>query len=274
MAAAARPIPHVLMRPVLWALVLAALIGYAAYASFHIPVEVLPQFNFPQISVIAPLPAATASELESLVVDPLEGQILTLPDLQSVRSTMGNGTVEIDVRFREGTSAAAALQAVNGALDRARAVLPPATTPVAQIMGNSINEVADYAAEIPTDVAPAEVQRAVLANVAPALRALPGVQYVNVYGAGDEALWIQPDLGALRQYGVSISAIAQAVKDEVLLKPAGYTMQGHNDVLIEARHLPAHIAQLEAIPVRGPHGPVPLGALARVVREAIPTHNA
>jgi cobalt-zinc-cadmium resistance protein CzcA len=274
MAAAARPIPHVLMRPMLWVLVLAALVGYAAYALFHIPVEVLPQFNFPQISVIAHVPGTSASELESLIVYPLEGQILTLPDLQSVRSTMGNGVVEIDVRFRQGTSAVLDLQAVNGAIDRARSQLPPAANPLAQIMGSAIGEVADYTAQIPAGIAPAEVQRAVLAYVAPALRALPGVQLVNVYGAGEEALWIQPDLGALRRYGVSASAIAQAVKSQVLLAPAGYTIQGHNDVLIEARHLPVHAAEVAAIAVAGPHGPIPLRALARVVREAIPTHNA
>ncbi|MGH8169263.1 MAG: efflux RND transporter permease subunit [Steroidobacteraceae bacterium] len=274
MAAAARPNPHVLMRPVLWVLVLAALIGYAVYAFLHIPVEVLPQFDFPQISVTVHLPGTTASELESLIVDPLEGQILTLPGLQSVRSTMGNGVVEIDVRFREGTAAEQDLQAINGAIDRARGQLPPAANPLAQVMGNAINEVADYTAQIPTGIAPAQVQRAVLANVAPALRALPGVQFVNVYGAGDEALWIQPDLGALRRYGVSVNAIAQAVRSQVLLAPAGYTIQGHNDVLIEARDLPAHIAQVEAIPVKGPHGPIRLGDLARVVRQAIPTHNA
>lgn len=274
MATSVRRVPHVLMRPVLWALMLAALIGYAAYAFLHIGVEVLPQFNFPQISVVVHLPATSASELESLIVYPLEGEILTLPDLQSVRSTMGSGVVEIDVRFRQGTSAVLDLQAVNGAIDRARGQLPPAANPLAQIMGNAINEVADYTAEIPTGIAPAQVQRAVQANVAPALRALPGVQYVNVYGPGDEVLWIQPDLGALRRYGVSISAIAQAVNSEVLLEPAGYTAQGHNDVLIEARHLPADVAQVGAIPIPGPHGPIPLRDLARVVRAAIPTHSA
>ncbi|MGH8142504.1 MAG: efflux RND transporter permease subunit [Steroidobacteraceae bacterium] len=258
----------------LWALVLAALIGYAAYAFLHIPVEVLPQFNFPQVSITVNLPGTTAGELESLIVYPLEGQILTLPGRQSVRSVMGNGIVEIDVRFRQGTSAQLDLQAVNGAVDRARGQLPPAANPIAQIMGNAINEVADYTAEIPPEVAPAEVQRALTANVVPALRALPGVQFVQVYGAGDEALWIQPDLGALRRYGISVSAIAQAVKDQVLLDPAGYTTQGHNDVLIEVRHLPVHIAQLEAVPVPGPHGPIPLRDVARIVRAAIPTHSA
>ncbi|MDE2263908.1 MAG: efflux RND transporter permease subunit, partial [Gammaproteobacteria bacterium] len=135
--AAVSPVPHVLSRPVLWALALAALIGTAAYAFLHIPVEVLPQFDFPEVSVVTHMPGTTATELESLLVYPLEGQILTLPDLESVRSAMGNGVVETNVRFRQGTSAALDLQAVNGAIDRARGQLPPAVHPLAQIMGNS-----------------------------------------------------------------------------------------------------------------------------------------
>ena len=267
-------IPHVLKHPLLWALVLLGVLAWAAYALTHIPVEVLPQFNFPEVSVYAHLPGANATELESLIVYPLEGQILALPNLQSVRSSMGDGTVEVDVRFRQGTSSELDLQAVNGAIDRARRELPLEAHPYAQIMGNAINEVIDDTAQIPAGVAPSEVQRAVLANVAPALRALPGVQRVEVYGAGEEALWIQPNLKAMRRYGVPVTAIARAVRSQVLLKPAGYVTQGHNDVFIEARHLPVHVAQLLDIPVPSRTGPIPLRALARVVRAAVPTHNA
>ena len=266
--------PRVLMRPLLWALALGSLVGYAVYAFLNISTEVLPEFNFPQISVFVNLPGATATELESLIVYPLEGQILGLPDLKSVRASMGAGIAQIDIRFREGTQAAQDLQVVNGAIDRARGQLPPAVTPIAQIMGNAINEVADYTAEIPVGVAPAELQRALLANVVPELRALPGVQRVAVFGGGDEALWIQPDLDALRRYGVSITDLTRAVRDQVLLQPAGYVTQGHNDVLIEARHLPVQARQLEDTPVRAPSGPIPLHALARVVRAAVPMHYA
>ncbi len=267
-------VPRVLRRPVLWLLVLAAVLAWTVDAFVHTPVEVLPQFDYPQIGVTAHLPGTTATELEHLVVNPLESQILTLVDLRSVRSVMGNGTVEIDVRFRQGSSTQADLQAVNGALDRARAQLPPQAHPVAEIMGNAINEVADYTAQIPVQVAPAFVQRAVLADIAPALRAIPGVQFVHVFGAGDEALWIQPDLDAMRRYGVGIDAIVQAVRSRALLAPAGYLTLGHNDVLIEARSLPVHIEQLERLSLATPEGPLPLRAVARVIRSAVPTHNA
>ena len=100
------------------------------------------------------------------------------------------------------------------------------------------------------------------------------MQLVEVYGAGDEALWVQPDLAALQRYQIPVTAITQALKDQVLLSPGGYVSQGHQDVLIEARNLPAHIAELEQIPVPGANGPIPLGDLARIVRAPVPTLNA
>ena len=260
-------------RPLIWALLFGALVAGGLYAFHQIPVEVLPQFNFPQISVIAHEPGATAAELESQIVWPLEGQLLALPHVADVRSVMGNGTVEIDVRFRRNTEAQQDLLAVNSAIDRARSQLPVNVSPWAEIMGNAINEVADYTAEIPADLPPAEVERAIQANVVPALRAIPGVQWVQLYGAGDEALWVQPHPDALRRFGVPETALVQAIRDQVLLQPGGYVTLGHQDVLIEARHLPVHAAELANIPVPGPTGPIPLGNLARVVRAALPTHN-
>ena len=267
-------VPRWLRRRVLWLLVLGALLLWAVDAFVHTPVDVLPQFDFPQIGITVHFPGATASELEHMVVEPIEGELLALTGLRDERAVMGNGTVRIDVRFRNGSEPQIDLQAVNAAIDRARARLPSGAHPVAQIMGNAINEVADYTARIPPGVDPALVQRRVLADIEPALRALPGVQLVHVFGAGREALWIQPDLQAMRRYDVGAPAIVRAVRAQTLLAPAGYLTLGHNDVLIEARSLPLGSAALERIPVATAHGPIPLQALARIVRSAQPTHNA
>ena len=263
-----------LRRPLFWGIVYGPLIAYGVYAFWHIPVEVLPQFNFPQVSVITHKPGATASELEMLITRPLEGRILALPNLLSVRSTMGHGTVETDIRFAERTDPQQDLQAVNSAIDRARGQIPSSVQPYAEIMGNAINEVADYTIRIPAVVAPMEVQRAIRTLVVPALLALPGVQRAEVYGSGDEALWVQPDLEAMHRYRVPITSIVKAIRMQVLLAPGGYLTEGHQDILIEARNLPTGIAELSKIPVTAPEGQVPLKALARIVRAPIPTHNA
>lgn len=267
-------IGQLLFRPLFWALLYGACIAYGAYAFRKIPIEVLPRFNFPVISVITHEPGATASELETQITWPLEGEFLALPNLVGVRSTMGNGTVECAVRFRQGTDPEADLQSVNSAIDRARNRIPTSVHPYAEVMGNAINEVADYAVSIPAGIPPAEVQRDILANVVPGLRALAGVQRVEVYGAGSEALWVQPSLSAMVRYRVPVTAITQALRQQVLLKPGGYLTQGHQDVFIEVRNLPVTTASLQNIPVSSADGPIPLDDLARVVRAHVPTRNA
>ena len=76
---------RVFQRPVLWILILGAVVLYAGVAFVKTPVEVLPQFDYPQISVTAHLPGTTATELEHLVAYPLERQILTLTGHECVK---------------------------------------------------------------------------------------------------------------------------------------------------------------------------------------------
>jgi multidrug efflux pump subunit AcrB len=106
-------IGRVMLRPTLWVMLYAGLIGYSLYALWNIPVEVLPTFNFPAVSVVTHLPGTTATTMETLVANPLEGQLLGLPDVTDIRSTISDGLVETDLRFRAGTDPNVDLQAVN-----------------------------------------------------------------------------------------------------------------------------------------------------------------
>lgn len=261
-------------RPLFWLLLYSALCAASLYALWQIPVEVLPTFNYPQVSVIVHYPGATAEELETLVTRPLEGQLLALQDLDSVRSVMRSGVVSITARFRNHTNATLDLQSVYGAIARARAQLPAGVEPEAEPLGNAINEVADYATHIHAGVSPGRVLAAIRSNIAPALRALPGVQRVEVFGSGDEALWIQPDPVSLQHYDVSVAELAAAVRAHVLLNPAGYLSLGHQDVLMEARDLPRTTAALDEVRVPGADGAIPLHDLARVIRAPVPIHSA
>ncbi|TAM95180.1 MAG: efflux RND transporter permease subunit, partial [Rhodanobacteraceae bacterium] len=257
--------PDWLQRPLVWAMVYAVLLGFGAWALWRIPAEVLPRFDFPEISVIVHAPGHATLEVESLVARPLEGELMGLQGLASLHTTIDQGTAEFDARFTQGTNPQLALQAVYSAIDRARASLPPDVAPYAEIMGNAVNEVADYAVSLPADVPAWQAENAIRAHVLPALRSLPGVQRVELFGAGPPTLWIEPNPGALIQHQVGVAALARAVGNAVVLAPAGRLVLGHQDVLLELRDLPQSPRDLLAIPVPTPAGPVPLAALARVV---------
>jgi cobalt-zinc-cadmium resistance protein CzcA len=263
---------RLLGRPALWLMIYAALLGYGVFALFNIPEEVLPAFNYPEVSVTVHLPGTTATDMEAMVATPLEGVLLGLPDVSTVRSTISDGLVETDLRFAGTTSAEADLQAVNGAIERAQTSLPPGVQPFSQIMGNAINEVADYAVRFAPGTSRAEVARAVAMRLVPALRAVPGVQLVTTAGLGGEALWVQPNLTAMQQAGVSVQALQRALAGQAMLVPGGSLALGHTDALITFGNAPSAGA-LAQVPVTGPHGPIPLGALARIVHGTEPVQQ-
>ena len=127
-----------LRHPLIWFLIFGVIVITGILALHQIAVEVLPQFHFPQISIVARQPGATAEEMETAIALPLESQILTLPGVNAVRSSMGSGVVEIDVRFEEGSNTLQDLQLVRSALDQARKSLPAGVDPKAEIMGNAL----------------------------------------------------------------------------------------------------------------------------------------
>ena len=266
-------IGRIVLRPALWIMLYFGMIAYGVYALVNIPVEVLPTFNFPAVSVVTHLPGTTAATMETLVATPLEGQFLGLPDVIDLRSTIRDGLVETDLRFRATTDATMDLQAVNGAIGRARVTLPPSAQPLTEIMGNAINEVADYAVEIPANVPPPLVSHIIAARIVPALRAVSGVRLVNSAGIGDEAFWVQVDLPALQRAHIPVSAITIALAGQVSLAPGGYLTLGHQDTLIELHNLPTKTVDLAAIPIAGPNGPIRLAHLARVVRATLPSRQ-
>ncbi len=265
-------LPPLLLRPLLWAMVYAGLLAYGAYALWRIPAEVLPRFDFPQISIVVHAPGYATREMESLVARPMEGQLMGLQGLSTLRATLAQGTAQFTARFVQGNNPQLALQAVYGAIDRARSSLPPGVAPYAEIMGNAINEVADYGVSLPANVPAWQAETAIRTHVLPALRALPGVQRVELFGAGAPTLWIQPNPAKLIQHHVGIDALARAVGHAVVLAPAGRLALGHQNVLLELRDLPLKASDVLAMPVPTPTGPVPLSALARVVNTPPPIH--
>ncbi|MFM0084526.1 efflux RND transporter permease subunit [Paraburkholderia sediminicola] len=264
----------IVKRPLLWVMLYAALIAYGIYALLNIHAEVLPQFNMPQVSVVAQLPGATTLDLEGLIARPVEAELSSLASLSDVRTVIGQGSVKIEARFSEGTSAAGALQDVNGVIGRINSSLPKGTNLTTEISGNAINEVADYAVQIPDGVDASQIQRIVESNFAPRIRAVAGVQRVSVAGPGADAIWVRPDLAKLQRFNVSASALAASLDATTAMVPSGYVELGHQDVFMEGRSLPTKPSDYARVPIAASGVTVPLGSIADVVRSALPSHHS
>jgi multidrug efflux pump subunit AcrB len=81
-----------------------ALLGVASLLA--IPKAEDPTFPYPNFSIVAVLPGATPTDVERLVVDPVETRIKALDDVKSMKTTIEDGLAVVGVEFVAGSDPA------------------------------------------------------------------------------------------------------------------------------------------------------------------------
>ena len=118
----------------------AALLAWGGYAITQLPVDVLPDFTAPTVTVIVEHPGTAPTDMERLVTYPLETALSGGAAVRRVRSATAVGVTIIWVEFDWGEDIYRARQTVNERLGAAARSLPPGTGqpvlgPVSSIMG-------------------------------------------------------------------------------------------------------------------------------------------
>ena len=86
-------------RPVAVAMVYGAVALLGAFAWTNIPVELVPDANFPRLTVSVSWAGASPEAVEGMVTSPVEGTIQGLRDVRSIESTSREGGADIQVEF-------------------------------------------------------------------------------------------------------------------------------------------------------------------------------
>ena len=121
-------------RPVLTTLFMAAILLFGVMAYRLLPVNDLPNVDYPAIQVIANLPGASPETMASAVATPLERQFTTIAGIDSMTSTSALGVTQINITFSLDRNIDAAAQDIQAAITKTAPLLPPSmpTPPIYQ----------------------------------------------------------------------------------------------------------------------------------------------
>src|SRR5579864_792002 len=112
-------------RPVTTTLVMLAIVLFGAVAYRQLPVNDLPNVDFPTIQVNAALPGANPDTMASAVAMPMERQFSTIAGLDSMTSSSFQGNTSITLQFNLGRDLDGAAQDVQAMIAKAARDLPP-----------------------------------------------------------------------------------------------------------------------------------------------------
>ncbi|MGE5105783.1 MAG: efflux RND transporter permease subunit, partial [Betaproteobacteria bacterium] len=204
------------------ALLMAGLLIFGMVSYRLLPVNALPNVDFPTIQVSASLPGASPETMASAVATPLEKQFSTIAGVDSMTSQSTSGATSITIQFALDRNIDAAAQDVQSAIAAAARSLPSSMpSPPTQRKVNpaefSIILLALTSQTQPLSVVDDYAEN----NLAQRISTISGVAQVQVFGSQKYAVRIQLDPNALATRGIALTDVEQAVGNANVNLPTG-----------------------------------------------------
>ncbi len=222
-------------RPV-FSCVLSILILIAGGAAiFVLPVDRFPQITPPTIQINATYPGADAKTAAESVAAPIEQQLSGVKNLLYYSSLCSNnGSVKIVVTFEIGTDQDMAAVEVQNRLSIAEPRLPSEVVRQGiTVTKSSTSMLGVFALESDGSYDDIFLSNYATINLVDALKRVPGVGDVAVFGTKDYSMriWVDPDRLATR--GLTVSDVAASIREQNAVFPAGTIGQRPSDSEIE-----------------------------------------
>lgn len=207
-------------RPVMTSLVMLSLLLFGIIGYRSLPVNDLPQMDYPTIQVSASLPGASPETMAAIVATPLEKKFATIQGIESMSSTSSQGSTSIVLQFSLNRNIDAAAQDVNAMITAASGLLPPMPAPPTYEKVNPAEWPIMFFAMIGESVRETTMYEYVDTIISPNLSTIKGVSEVIKYGK-KYAVRIQVNPHHLANKGIGINELAGAVETGNVNIPGG-----------------------------------------------------
>jgi multidrug efflux pump subunit AcrB len=258
-------------RPVAVLTLVVAVCVFGFVSLQQLPLELLPKFSYPRLTVQTDFPTASPETVETEVSEPIEQGVGSLPGLVRRSSVSRAELSEVTLEFKWGTDLADAAGEVRQKLDRVRlpgdAEAPlvlrydPTLEPIvrlalvdAELAGGQMSREAELRRRL-------ELRELAENQLKDRLERLDGVAAVNVLGGSEPIIEVRVDSEALQQHDLSMDQVVRTLQDQNVELAAGIIEEGNREFLVRTRNRFSDVAEIGEIQVTDG---VPLRTVAEI----------
>ena len=99
-------------QPVFATMIMVALMVFGIYSFQRLPIEQLPDVDFPVVAVVVSYPGASPEAVENDVIEPIEESVNTISGIDTINSTARSGEALVILQFEMNIDSATAIQDV------------------------------------------------------------------------------------------------------------------------------------------------------------------
>ena len=244
-----------------------AIIVLGLFAFPRLPVDLLPSFTPPVVTVSINYTNVAPQQMETLITRPIENAVSRVPGIQQINSESSEGNSQVTAQFYYGTNIDTAAVDVQQQVARIFSSLPNdpnlSQPTINKFDPNQLPVVRTYVTD--PNMPSRDLLDLWTNTLSDEFSSVAGVASVSVSGDQTRAIMIQPDANKLAGYGLTMSQIVSRVGQENLNLPAGIVQISNKEYQIQANELFQNAQQVGEIVVSTKNGaPVLLRDIANV----------
>lgn len=239
-------------RPVTMLMFLFSIIILGSVSLQRLPVELMPNISYKKISIVLDIRGGMPpTEIESLVVNPVEEAMGTVSNLESIQSTSEKGRATIVLRFRPGTDMDFAAMEVREKFSKIKNILPKEIERpvIAKYEETDLPIMIVAVTSVGKKYSPEDLRKLVDSRVKEVIQRVPGVANVEVAGGREQKILVEIDLPQLQKYKLPLLRVVNSLGVSNLNLMAGEMERQKDKFIIRTIGQFASVEDMKNLPV-------------------------
>ncbi len=207
-------------RPVTMFMISFVVILLGAISLTRLPVDLMPESEFPSITVRVNYAGVGPLEIEELVTRPIEQAVSAIAGLEQVNSTSNEGSSQVRLQFAWGTDLNEAADEVRTRVDRVRGRMPEDADPPTVFKFDS-NSFPIMGVGVEGDTDPVTLRELATNDLSPRLERVEGVAAVTIDGGLRRQIHVDLSREKITGLNLSVDRITQVLRNENQNIPLG-----------------------------------------------------
>ena len=221
-------------RPVTMFMISAVITLLGAISLTKLPVDLMPEFEQPTLTVRTTYTGVGPLEMEELITRPMEQGVSAVPGLTRVSSSSSEGNSQVQLNFEWGSDLAEAANEVRTRVDRMRNRLPEDADPPTIFKFDS-NSQPIMQLGIQGDYDPVTLREIAENEISPRFERVDGIAAVTVNGGLRRQIHIELSKEKITALNLSVNSIVSALRQENQNTPLGEIYQGDSTFLVRSQ---------------------------------------
>ena len=225
--------------------------------------ELIPPVELPAVAITATNPGASSEQMAQQVAEPIERQLSTVDNAVSTTATSSSNFSMITLELEYGSDIFRAASQTDVLLNSLDEELPDGTNTTTLTGGTS--SIPAMAVSVSSELDPAELSERFDQAARSDLESISGVSQVQLFGAAEDIVRIDPDDDALDEEGIERTDLIDALEDAGAVVPGGSISEDNETLDISIGREFDEADDMGSILVAVEEGPpVPLSDVAEI----------